>query len=117
MKLEAFNRIIAAITDAYTGSASELIEYEIRTSKYWILMFIGVIIFCAVGVSVTIWADRKYSLSMEVWPTLVYAFGGLVILILAIAVFVQIHDIYMAKYFPETMVMQYIKHAITYLEF
>ena len=117
MKLEAFNRIIAAITEAYTGSASEIIEYEIRTSKYWIFLFIGIIIFCAVGIAVMIWADRKYCLNMDAWPVLVYVVCSLAIFLLTIAVFTQMHDIYVAKYFPETMVMRYIKHAISYLDF
>ena len=117
MKLEAFNRIIAAITDAYTGSASEIIEYELRTSKYLIFLFIGIIIFCAVGMGVMIWADRKYNLSMDVWPTLVYVTCGLVIFFLVIAVFEQMHDIYVAKYFPETMVMRYVRHTIANLVF
>ena len=116
MKLEAFNRIIAAITDAYTGSASEIIEYEIHTSKYWIFLFLGIIAVAAVALVVTIWADKKYNLSMSAWPTVIYATCSMTIVVLIVAVFVQAHDIYVAEYFPEKMVIRYVEYAIRNLE-
>ena len=119
MKNEAFQKIVDAITEAYGVCADEIIQFEIKTSTEWLVFFvIATLVTAAVMVGTYIqnkkrdmsWYDTESSIGIFV--------VGIILLVLFIfGIVAQIYDIYTAKYFPEIMVMQYIKHTINSLSF
>ena len=119
MNNEAFQKIVDAITEAYGVCAEEIIQYEIQTSKMW-LVFSVIVLLLTVTAMIAVyihnkkrdmsWSDEEFSIFVNV--------TGIILLTVFICVaLIQIYDIYTAKYFPEIMVMQYIKHTINSLSF
>lgn len=119
MNNEAFQKIVDAITEAYGLCAEELIQYEIKTSTMW-LIFSVIVLLLTVTAMIAVyirnkkrdmsWSDEESSIGISVVGTIL-----LVLCVFGIAT--QMYDIYTAKYFPEMMVMQYIKHTIRNLSF
>lgn len=119
MNNEAFQKIVDAITEAYGVCADEIIQFEIKTSTEWLVFWvIATLLTVAVMVATYIrnkkrdmsWYDEESSIG-------IFVIGILLLVLLIFGIGTQIYDIYMAKYFPEAMVMQYIKHTINSLSF
>ena len=119
MNTEAFNRIIAAITDAYTGSASEIIQYEIQTSKMWLVFCVIVLLLTVTAMIAVHIRNRKRSMSWsdEEFSIFVNVTGIILSTILICVILIQIDDIYTATYFPEKTLMYHIKQTIRSLQF
>ena len=116
---EAFQKIVDAITAAYSESAEEIIQYEIQTSKMWLAILI---VLTAVTVAIMIanhLCNKKRDLSWddEGRSIFVITAGTILIVVFICSIFIQMDDIYTATYFPEKTIMQYIKHTVENLYF
>ena len=115
----AFQKIVDAITEAYGVCADEIIQFEIKTSTERLVFFvIATLVTVAVMVATYI-RNRKRDMSWYDDESSIVIFVVCIILLVLfiIGIAAQIYDIYTAKYFPEIMVMQYIKHTINSLSF
>lgn len=119
MRNEAFQKIVDAITEAYGVCAEEIIQYEIQTSKMW-LVFAGIVLLLTVTAMIAVyihnkkrdrsWYDEEFSIFVNVT-------GILLLTIFISVILIQINDIYTATYFPEKTLMYHIQQTIRSLQF
>ena len=119
MNNEAFQKIVDAITEAYGVCADEIIQYEIQTSKMW-LVFSAITLLLTVTAMIAVyirnkkrdmgWADEEFSIFVNVT-------GIILLTVFICTALIQISDIYTATYFPEKALMFYIQHTIRNLQF
>lgn len=119
MNNEAFQKIVDAITEAYGVCAEEVIQYEIKTSTMYLIVFAVLTVLTAAVMVGTYIRNRKRDMSwFDEESSIGISVVGTILLVLCVfGIATQMYDIYTAKYFPEMMVMQYIKHTIRNLSF
>ena len=116
---EAFQRIVDAITEAYGVCADEIIQYEIHSSKMWIVIF-AILTVLTVGIMfATHLYDKSNGCSWfdEEWSCVVFVIGTILLVFFIFCFLCQINDIYYAQFFPEKIIMSHIKSAISNLSF
>ena len=119
MNNEAFQKIVDAITEAYGVCAEEIIQYEIKTSKMW-LVFSAIVLLLAITAMIAVhirnkkrdmsWCDEEFSIFINVT-------GIILLTVFICTALIQIDDIYTATYFPEKALMYHIKQTIRNLQF
>ena len=119
MNNEAFQKIVDAITEAYGVCAEEIIQYEIQTSKMW-LVFFAITLLLTVTAMIAVYIRNKkrdMSWSDEEFSIFVNVTGIILSTILIFMILIQIDDIYTATYFPEKALIYHIKETIRNLRF
>ena len=119
MNNEVFQRIVDAITEAYGVCADEIIQYEIQTSKMWIVIFVVMSVVTA-GIMLAMFIrNKRFDMSWddEELSIGVFTVGIVLLIFFLVCILWQIDDIYTARYFPEKTLMNHIKNTVENLVF
>lgn len=114
------NNQIKEVVDMIAESCKDYIpkiaEYEIRSSTMWAIVWAVIIAVSVISIiavhgyvkekkKLGAWCDDNFALA-------VYAIGTVLILVGLVIFFIEIDDIYTAKYLPEKMFMQYVRNML-----
>ena len=114
------NNQIKEVVDMIAESCKDYIpkiaEYEIHSSTMWAIIW-AVIIAVSVIAIIATYRHTQEKKKLDAWcdegfAIAVYAIGAVLITIGLVVFFIEIDDIYTAKYFPEKMFMHYLKNVI-----
>lgn len=112
---EAYQKIIQAITEAYGSSWNDIIQYELQSSKAYALVAVS---FCMISLTVALASfvhashKKKKGYYDDTWACITYLCCAGVFFVALIAFLSQMEDIYTATYYPQKMIMIYIRHTI-----
>lgn len=113
MKSEQIKEVVDMITEGCKDYIPKIAEYEIHSSTMWAIVW-GIIIAVSVISIIAVYGYTQKKKKVGAWcndglELAVYAIGAVLITIGLVIFFIEINDIYTAKYFPEKMFMRYVK--------
>jgi len=105
--------VVDMIAEGCKNYIPKIAEYEIHSSTMWAIIW-AVIIAVSVIAIIATYGYAKEKKKLDAWydegfTIAVYAIGAVLITVGLVIFFIEIDDIYTAKYFPEKMFMQYVK--------
>ena len=108
--------VVDMIAEGCKNYIPKIAEYEIHSSTMWAIIW-AVIIGVSMIAIIAAYGYAKEKKKLDAWydegfTIAVYAIGAILITIGLVIFFIEVDDIYTAKYFPEKMFVQYVKALI-----
>lgn len=108
--------VVDMIAESCKGYIPKIAEYEIHSSTMWAILWAVVIAVSMIAIIAT-YGYAKEKKKLDVWfdegfTIAVYAIGVVLITVGLVIFFIEIDDIYTAKYLPEKMFMQYVRSIL-----
>ena len=116
MESEQIKEVVDMIAESCKNYIPKIAEYEIHSSTMWAIIW-AVIIAVSVIAIISAYGYAKEKKKLGEWydegfSIAVYAIGAILITIGLVIFFIEVDDIYTAKYFPEKMFMQYVRSVL-----
>lgn len=108
--------VVDMIAEGCKDYIPKIAEYEIHSSTMWAIMWAVIVAVSAIAI-IAAYGYAKGKKKLGVWynegfEIAVYAIGAILITIGLVIFFIEIDDIYTAKYFPEKMFVQYVRSVL-----
>ena len=108
--------VVDMIAEGCKDYVPKIAEYEIRSSTMWAIVWAFIVALSVISIiAVYGCVNKKKKLGIccdDNFALGVYVIGAILAIIGLVIFFIEIDDIYVAKYLPEKMFMQYIKAVL-----
>ena len=108
--------VIDMIAESCKNYIPKIAEYEIHSSTMWAIIWAFVVAVSVIAIIAT-YGYTKEKKKLDAWydegfTIAAYAIGAVLITVGLVIFFIEIDDIYTAKYLPEKMFMQYVRSVL-----